>query len=131
VYGFCRTWSTHPDYDALQTALSGVSDAATGVNAFVKAQDGAAKVTLSLPCSLHIVSHLFHLDSMVGEKCQRCWRFGDCHKNVSFRRSCRCSRSRTTVTTLKLFATDKCSSRLSGLEQLRNVVFFCSMIYCW
>ena len=39
-----RTWSTHPDYAALENALKGVSEAATGVNAFVKASDGAAKV---------------------------------------------------------------------------------------
>lgn len=39
-----KTWSAHADFDALERALDGVSRAAIGVNAFVKASDGAAKV---------------------------------------------------------------------------------------
>jgi hypothetical protein len=39
-----KTWPAHADFEALERALDGVSRAAIGVNAFVKASDGAAKV---------------------------------------------------------------------------------------
>lgn len=39
-----KTWPAHADFEALERALDGVSRAATGVNAFIKANDGAAKV---------------------------------------------------------------------------------------
>jgi hypothetical protein len=39
-----KTWPAHADFEALERALDGVSRAATGVNAFLKANDGAAKV---------------------------------------------------------------------------------------
>lgn len=39
-----KTWTSHPDYVNLQAALDGVTKAASGVNAFVKASDGAAKI---------------------------------------------------------------------------------------
>lgn len=41
---FRRTWTTHPDYAQLESALDGVTQAATDVNEFVKASDGAAKI---------------------------------------------------------------------------------------